>query len=201
MFAALLFAAALAPDPAHDPALGRYAVRAGARTVCTLTFRYEPTVGGEVEPARTCQGPLADAARWYPDGQGGYRLDDPIRQRVGAVAEDEAGMTLTLKDGRRFAFVKLDAPRMRTDAERATGWWSVRTDDPSKVVCRIELKPGGAVGPAAACPTTLKPYGGGRWSAGANGVTLTAKGASARSLRWGDAVSLLGPGRLIMLHD
>jgi len=197
--AALLMALAAASP---DPALGRWAVKAGARTVCTLTFTHEPTVGGEVLPGKGCPAPLADAARWFGDGQGGYVLNDPIRQRVGAVVEDEAGMTLTLKGGARYAFVKLDAPRMRTDTERATGWWSVRTDDPAKVICRIELKPGGAVGPAAACPAGLKPYGGGRWSAGTHGVTLRAKSAPPKALRWGDAVSLLADGgRTMLLHD
>ena len=118
------------------------------------------------------------------------------------MAETEAGHVLTLKDGRRFDLVKLDAPRMRSDTERATGWWSVRTDDPAKAVCRIELKPGGAVGPAATCPAGLKPYGGGRWSAGAHGVTLRAKAAPPKALRWGDAVSLLADGgRVMLLHD
>lgn len=199
MLSALVFAAAMA---APDPALGVYAVKSGARTVCTLTFNFEPSVGGQVAPGRTCRDRLGDASRWFPNGQGGYLIDDPIRQRVGEVIEDEAGMTLMMKDGGKFAFVRLDPPRMRTDTERATGWWSVRTADPAKVDCRIELKPGGAVGPAAVCPASLKPYGGGRWSAGTNGVTLSAKGASARALRWGDAVSLLGDaGRLMLLHD
>jgi hypothetical protein len=206
ILAAALFAAAHAgavahPPPKSDaPLIGRYAVRQGALTVCTLDLSFEPTVGGEVETSKNCLPPLGDAARWYDNGKGGFVLRDPLRKEVATAVEDEFGYTLFLRDTRRFDMKKLNGPRMRSDAERAAGWWSVSTVDPTKVDCRIELRANGRIGPAPCA--AVKPYGGGRWKADTNGVRLIGTGGKAIALRWGDAVSLIGPrGTVLLSHD
>jgi hypothetical protein len=206
ILAVLLAAAAHAGPVPHPgsksdaPITGRYAVRQGALTVCTIELSFEPTVGGQVEASENCLRPLLDASRWEPSGKGGFVLRDVLRREVATAVEDQFGYTLFVNDVRRFDLRKLPPPRMRSDAERASGWWSVRTEDPAKVDCRIELKPNGQVGPAPCA--AVRSYGGGRWNADANGVRLIAAGGQAIAFRWGDAVSLIGPrGTVLLTHD
>lgn len=184
---------AIAMQSAGDARLGRYAVKSMAgKTICVVTLTYEPSVGGEFEGVEKCAPALEDAARWRDDGAGGFYIDDPLRQRIGHVVADEAGMTLTISDGRAFRFDSLTVTPEKTPTQRAIGWWTAYYKSaPWKHLCKLEFRANGIIGPATGCPVALRIYAGGKWRAADTILRLTPKKGKPLDFRWGDAASLI----------
>lgn len=190
-----LLALAAASPAAPDPLVGRYTlVGEHGRIVCRLRIRYEPTVGGEIDAPAACKPvlPVDDGLRWFAKPDGGYSVRDAVHREVATIANSEGGFILYVGakhyDLEGPGYVAPPPPTVR-----AAGIWRVQNDAvPSRLLCRVELRPGGAIGPTLACPATMKPYGGGRWTADEDGIALRGPAGQVKKLSWEDDDDLNG---------
>jgi hypothetical protein len=192
----LALALAAGPTEAERYVMGRYTAvdNASGRAVCPVRLRWQAVKGGrgmgvvEAGPACAKATPLDRASRWFA-GDDGYWVEDALRRRVAKISDDDAGIYLTLPGGRVLRLEPAGVAPAR--APSGAGSWAARDTD-AKLLCRFTLQPGGAIGPTAACPPTLRPFGGGRWTASATGLTLRGPKGQVKQLSWEDDDHLNG---------
>ena len=187
--------ALIAAPPAQDDLIGRYTlVGEHGRVVCRLRMSFEPTVGGEIEAPPECAAalPIADGLQWSADKEGGYTIRNALHRPVGRIADSEAGYILYVGE-KSYDLAGIDYVPPPPPATRAVGTWRVQNDAvPSRLLCRVALAKGGAIGSTAACPATMKPYGGGRWRADDDAIVLRAATGQTKRLAWEDDDDLNG---------
>ena len=191
---ALLLAAA---TPAPDPLIGRYTlVGEHGRVVCRLGFRREPSVGGEIDAPAACAPalPVADGLRWFAKPDGGYVIENALHRRVATVSDSEGGFILYVGD-RHYDLAGTDYVPPAPPARRAVGTWRIQDDGvPPRLLCRLVFRAGGGIAPAPACPPAFRGYGGGRWRADEEGITLTGAAGATKRLTWEDEDDLDADG-------
>lgn len=182
---ALLLIAAVAPDPL----VGRYTlVSEHGRIVCRLAFRHEPSAGGEVDAPAACAPvlPVKDGLRWFATPDGSYRIEDAVHRPVATISDSEGGYILYVGE-RHYDLAGTDYRAPAPPMARAVGTWRIQNDAvPSRLLCRMTFAPGGAIAPAPTCPPAFRGYGGGRWRADEEGITLAGAGGVTKRLTWED---------------